>query len=54
MNSALLILAQDSRVPAIRAKPGWADISQVFGLADILWVRMDISALRAEKENRVK
>ena len=45
MNSALLILAQDSRVPEIRAKRRSSDMSQVSGLADILWVRMDTSGL---------
>jgi len=46
MNSALLILARDSRVPAIRAKPGWADISQVFEGEDIsrFWMETTKSA----------
>ena len=40
-----MILAQDSRVPTIRATPGWSDISQVFEAGDILRVRVDTSGL---------
>jgi len=41
MNSALVIIANDSRVPAIRAKCGSSDLSKVFEGDDILRVRMD-------------
>jgi len=34
MNSVLLILAQHRREPAIKAKPGSADKSPVFGVED--------------------
>ena len=40
MNSALLILAQDSRVPEIRAKRGCQ--TQVLEVDDILSFRVDI------------
>jgi len=45
MNSALLILAQDSRVAAMRAKSGSADISQGFEVADIFRFRVEISGI---------
>jgi hypothetical protein len=31
-----------------------SDISPVFGMADILGVRVEISGFRAEKENSIK
>jgi hypothetical protein len=45
MNLALLILAQDSKIPAIRAKPGSSDLSQVLEVGDILRVRQATTGL---------
>jgi len=34
----------------MRAKPGWADISQGFGVADILGFWMETSGFKAEEK----
>jgi hypothetical protein len=45
MNSALLILAQDGKVPAMRSKTGWQTYHKVLGVGDIFRFRVETSGI---------